>query len=69
MVTEVISTAREAGPDCHSGPCDFRFGNSLVVNAGARFSMMSDNAGARFSMVSNKDVTVKRAIAAISDDA
>src|ERR687893_950399 len=63
MVTETISTAREAVPDCDilvRG--DSAFGNSLVINAAI-------NAGARFSMVINKDAAVNRAIAAISDHA
>ena len=63
MLTEAISTAREAVGDCDilvRG--DAAFGNSVVINAAI-------NAGARFSMVINKDAAVNRAIAAISDDA
>jgi hypothetical protein len=49
MLTEAISTAREAVGDCDilvRG--DAAFGNSVVINAAI-------NAGARFSMVINKD--------------
>ena len=59
MFTDAISTAREAAPGCDVlGRGDSVFGNSLFINAGARFSI-----------IINKDAGVNRALAAISEDA